>query len=267
MRVASQIVEKLLNLIQMQDLETGERLPAERQLCELLAVSRPSLREAIQQLNSIGVTESRTGAGTFVKDKRKALQLNASPTSGTSLSDQLLIETLTPLLDADPLYRLDVQEARVVLEGGTAWYAAQRATDEDIRKIRYYYDELAARQADGDTAQAAAADANFHLAIAEASHNVVLLQMMKNVFHLLQHNVVLARRKIYTKNYGFDTLHAQHLAVLEAISRHYPEAAKAAVCEHIDFVVQQVGQIDAFEARLQRASRLPVDPFLPIHSE
>lgn len=266
MKVASQIVEKLLHLIAQQGLQVGERLPAERQLCALLGVSRPSLREAIQQLNSLGVTLSRTGAGTFVKDQRKALQLHASLTSGQTLNDHRLIETLAPLLEADPLYRLDVQEARVILEGGTAWYAAQRATDEDISKIRFYYNELAASQADGDTAQAAAADANFHLAIAEASHNVVLLQMMKNVFHLLQHNVVLARRKIYTKTYGFDTLHAQHLAVLEAIGRHDPDAAKAAVCEHIDFVVQQVGQIEAFEARLQRASRLPVDPFLPIHS-
>lgn len=267
MKVASQIVEKLLDLIQTRQLKTGDRLPAERQLCELLNVSRPSLREAIQQLNSIGVTFSRMGAGTFVKDQQKALQLHATLRTGESLNDQLMIETLRPLLDTDPLYRLDVQEARVVLEGGTAWYAAQRATKDDIDKIRYYYDELSSSQAHGDTAQAAAADANFHLAIAEASHNVVLLQMMKNVFHLLQHNVVLARRKIYTKTYGFDTLHAQHLAVLDAINRREPETAKAAVCEHIDFVVQQVGQIDAFEARLQRVARLPVEPFLPTHPD
>ena len=92
-----------------------------------------------------------------------------------ALSDNLILQTLTPLLDADPLYRLDVQEARIVLEGGTAWYAAQRASKQDIEKIRFHYEQLANSQAHGDTEQAAIADANFHLAIAEASQNAVLL--------------------------------------------------------------------------------------------
>lgn len=138
-------------------------------------------------------------------------------------------------MDADPLYRLDVQEARIVLEGGTAWYAAQRATKQDIEKIRFYYEQLANSQAHGDTEQAAIADANFHLAIAEASQNAVLLQMMKNVFHLMRHNVVLARRKIYTEHYGFETLHTQHMAMMNAIIACDSELARKAVGEHIEF--------------------------------
>ncbi|MBP0656354.1 FCD domain-containing protein, partial [Mycobacterium tuberculosis] len=112
---------------------------------------------------------------------------------------------------------------------GTAWYAAQRATKQDIEKIRFYYEQLANSQAHGDTEQAAIADANFHLAIAEASQNAVLLQMMKNVFHLLRHNVVLARRKIYTEHYGFETLHTQHMAMMNAIIARDSELARKAV--------------------------------------
>ncbi|MEG1991589.1 MAG: FCD domain-containing protein, partial [Christensenella sp.] len=100
------------------------------------------------------------------------------------------------------------------------------------------------------------ADAKFHLAIAEASHNLVLIQMMRGLFDLLQYNVVLGRRKVYTEAHRFDQLHDQHFQVMHAIERRDPEAARNAVCGHIEFVVQQVRSIDEEDARRQRASRL-----------
>lgn len=261
MKVATQVIEQLMLLIDSHGLQDGERLPAERQLCEQLGVSRTSLREALQQLNSVGITESRTGSGTFVKDRQKAKDYRPLEALADDLSDTLIMQTLTPLLEQDPLYRLDVQEARIVLEGGTAWYAAQRATRQDIEKIQFYYHQLAESQAHGDTEQAASADANFHLAIAEASQNAVLLQMMKNVFHLLRHNVVLARRKIYTEHYGFETLQAQHSMILNAITKHDANTARQAIGQHIEFVIQQVTKIDEATARQQRISRLAAQPF------
>ena len=257
MKVATQVIEQLISLIDREGLKNGDRLPAERHLCERLDVSRTALREAIQQMNSVGITESRIGSGTFVKDVQTIKQRQPL----VALSDNLILQTLTPLLDADPLYRLDVQEARIVLEGGTAWYAAQRASKQDIEKIRFHYEQLANSQAHGDTEQAAIADANFHLAIAEASQNAVLLQMMKNVFHLLRHNVVLARRKIYTEHYGFETLHTQHMAMMNAIIARDSELARKAVGEHIEFVIKQVAKIDEATARRQRVSRLATDAF------
>lgn len=260
-KVATQIIEKLIALIECEGYQDGERLPAERQLCEQLGVSRTSLREAIQQMNGIGITESRLGAGTFVKNRQLAHCHQPLERLADNLSESLILQTLTPLMEYDPLYRLDVQEARIILEGGTAWYAAQRATSADIDKIQFFYQQLSDSQAHADTAQAASADANFHLAIAEASHNAVLLQMMKNVFHLLRHNVVLARRKIYTKHYDFDKLHSQHFAIVQAIRQHDPEQARQTVGEHIEFVIQQVSKIEASEARQQRVSRLAMDGF------
>ena len=256
MKVATQIIEQLILLIDNNGLQDGDRLPSERQLCQRLGVSRTSLREALQHMNSLGIVESRTGSGTYIKDRQKAHHDQPMGVLADKLADSLIVQTLTPLLDHDSRYRLDVQEARIVLEGGTAWYAAQRATPQDIEKIRFYYQQLSDSQAHGDTAQAATADANFHLAIAEASQNAVLLQMMKNVFHLLRHNVVLARRKIYTEHYDFDTLHAQHFAILKAIEQHDTEAARESVGTHIKFVIQQVTKIDEAMARQERISRL-----------
>ena len=244
MKVSDKVVQDLRTLVEKNQMQVGDRLPAERKLCEQLGVSRSSLREAIQQLTSQGMLVSKVGAGTFLQ------QLP------TNWSQYQIVQPLSNLIDEDPAYRFDVQEARMVLEGGTAWYAAQRATAEDLKNIRACYEQIAHFQILGDDDQAAIADAKFHLAIAEASHNLVLIQMMRGLFDLLQYNVVLGRRKVYTEAHRFDQLHDQHFQVMDAIERQDPEAARSAVCGHIEFVVQQVRMIVEEDARRQHASRL-----------
>lgn len=244
MKVSDKIVQSLRMLIEQNNMQVGDRLPAERKLCEQLGVSRSSLREAIQQLVSQGLLLSKVGAGNYLQQ----LPIH--------WSQQTIVEPLSNLIDVDPEYRFDVQESRLILEGGTAWYAAQRATAEDIVKIRTCYDEIAHYQSLGEDDEAARADAKFHLAIAEASHNVVLIQLMRSLFDLLQFNVVLGRRKVYSESHRFDQLQDQHLNVITAIERQDPEAARQAVCGHIEFVIKQVRSIDEEEARQQRVSRL-----------
>lgn len=244
MKVSDKVVQRLRLLIEKSNVQVGARLPAERQLCEQLGVSRSSLREAIQQLITAGIIQSKPGAGTYLK------QLPAH------WSQHQIVEPLSGLMDQDPEYRFDVQEARMVLEGGTAWYAAQRATPSDLSNIRQCFEQISHFQALGDDAQAAIADAKFHLAIAEASHNLVLIQMMRSLFDLLQYNVMLGRRKVYSTPQHFEQLYDQHFKVLDAIERQDPEAARKAACGHIEFVVQRVRMIDEEVARRQRSSRL-----------
>lgn len=244
MKVADQVYQDLVLLIEKQQLAVGDRLPSERKLSETLGVSRSSIREAIQKMHSQGMVSSRMGAGNYIE---KSI--------GDDWHTHYIAEPLGALYQRDPLFRFDVQEARVILEGGTAWYAAQRATSDDITQIETCYNALTEYQRTGDTQQAAIADANFHLAIAEASHNLVLIQMMRSVFELLQSNVVLARQKIYTQAYGFDDLHLQHAQILTAIKNQDPQLARDAVSGHIEFVIGQIHAIEEADARIERASR------------
>ena len=161
-------------------------------------------------------------------------------------------------MSEDPDYRYDVQEARAVLESGTAWYAAKPPSEEDRQMIREAYERLLHYQAQAQDELSADADAAFHLAIAEASHNVVLIQMMRNVFKLLRYNVALGRRKLYADQQRFDQLNLQHAEVLEAIERRDPEAASRAVRQHLDFVIQEVREIDEAEVRRLRKNRLDI---------
>ncbi|MFW2079059.1 transcriptional regulator LldR [Acinetobacter sp. ULE_I010] len=244
MKVSDKTVQSLRILIEQTHMQVGDRLPAERKLCEQLGVSRSSLREAISQLSSMGMLLSKVGAGTYLQHLPH------------NWSQHQIVQPISELIDQDPSYRFDVQEARMILEGGTAWYAAQRATPEDLVKIREYYDQIAHFQSIGDADKASMADAYFHLAIAEASHNLVLIQVMRGFFDLLQYNVVLGRQKVYSESHRFDQLHDQHFQVMDAIERKDPEAARKAVCGHIEFVIQQVRSIGEEDARRERASRL-----------
>ena len=176
MRLSDTVAEKLLDLIQERGIPPGGRLPAERSLAQSLGVSRTALREAIQKLSSHGILASRAGAGTFLQTD--ALQW-----------PQQAISPLATLMLADQDYRYDVLEARCTLESGTAAYAAQRATAKDKANIQRCFDQMIEYQRRGDGAQASRADAQFHLAIAEASHNLVLLQIMRGLFELVMSTV------------------------------------------------------------------------------
>ncbi len=246
MTVIDHSIQKLAEMLETLGLNVGDRLPAERKLCEMLSMSRATLREALSQLNAQGMLSKRQGSGSY---------LNAHP-SLWSISPNLNV--LGSLMSEDPDYRYDVQEARAVLESGTAWYAAKRASEEDRQMIREAYERLLHYQAQGQDELSADADAAFHLAIAEASHNVVLIQMMRNVFKLLRYNVALGRRKLYADQQRFDQLNLQHAEVLEAIERRDPEAASRAVRQHLDFVIQEVREIDEAEARRLRKNRLDI---------
>lgn len=244
MTAKTSLISALGEIIKDQGIEIGERLPAERKLCEMLSISRTRLRELLKQLTAQGLIDTKIGSGTFLRQEPAMWKIESH------------LNQIGQLLSQDPDYRFDVQEARAVLEGGTAWYASLRATDEEKAHIREAYEKLQHYQQIGDLARAADADANFHLAIAEASHNVVLIQLMRNVFELLHHNVVLARHKMYTDTVMANQLNEQHAELLNAIEQKDAHSALKSVQQHIHYVIDQVKEIDEAEARQERKNRL-----------
>lgn len=175
-RLSDDIVAQLEAMILEGTLKSGERLPAERVLAEQFGVSRPSLREAIQKLVAKGLLVSRQGGGNYVTESL-----------GATFSDPLL-----HLLEGNPEAQRDLLEFRHTLEGSCAYYAALRATSLDHQRLTEAFEALQACYARNDqvSAEEGAADARFHLAIAEASHNTVLLHTIKGLFDLLRRNVV-----------------------------------------------------------------------------
>ncbi len=206
-RLSDDIVEQLEGMILEGTLKSGERLPAERALAERFGVSRPSLREAIQKLAAKGLLVSRQGGGNYVVESL-----------GSTFIDPLL-----HLLESNPEAQRDLLEFRQTLEASCAYYAALRATEVDRERLTAAFDALQdcyARDDEVSRAEEGAADARFHLAIAEASHNAVLLHTIRGLFDLLRRNVVTNIGGMYQQRTETrDMLISQHrdlyLAIIE----------------------------------------------------
>jgi GntR family transcriptional repressor for pyruvate dehydrogenase complex len=242
-RLSDDIVAQLETMILEGTLKAGERLPAERALAERFGVSRPSLREAIQKLAARGLLISRQGGGTFVSDSL-----------GSSFSDPL-VQILANNVEA----QRDLLEFRHTLEGSCAYYAALRATEPDHERLHEAYRALQscyARGADVCRAEEGAADARFHLAIAEASHNAVLLHTIRNLFDLLQRSMVVNIGGLYAqRSETRSMLMNQHRELYEAIMERRAEDARKISSRHILYV-QEVLQEAKHEAqRTARAQR------------
>ena len=221
-RLSDDIVSQLEALILEGSLKTGERLPAERALAERFGVSRPSLREAIQKLVAKGLLVSRQGGGNYVAEGL-----------GATFSDPLL-----HLLESSPEAQRDLLEFRHTLEGSGAFYAAQRATELDRERLREAFEELQqcyAGVGKVTRAQEGAADARFHLAIAEASHNAVLLHTIRALFDLLKRNVLTNIGGMYAqRSETREMLMLQHGELYAAIIDGQAELARQISNRHID---------------------------------
>ena len=249
MRLADHVVEKLLALVQDRGLQPGQKLPAERQLAEELGVSRTSVREAIQKLVSQGVLSARRGDGTYVQSRPTAHWL------------QEAMQPLAGLMDADPHYRYDVLETRHALETSTAWLAAQRATAQDKAHIQRCFEVMLQHQQSGHAELAARADAQFHLAIAEASHNLVLVQVMHSLFTVVLSTVERNRHDMFRLSapVTLQALTAQHQALMQAILDGEPQRARECIGEHLEHVRTTIQRMDEDRARRERSMRLPLD--------
>ena len=242
-RLSDDIVEQLEGMILEGTLKSGERLPAERALAERFGVSRPSLREAIQKLAAKGLLVSRQGGGNYVVDSL-----------GSTFSDPLL-----HLLESNPEAQRDLLEFRQTLEASCAYYAALRATEVDRERLTAAFEALQdcyARADEVSRVEEGAADARFHLAIAEASHNAVLLHTIRGLFDLLKRNVVTNIGGMYQQRTETrDMLINQHRDLYLAIIEGRAEQARDVSTRHLLYVQEVLEEVRQEVQRMARAER------------
>jgi len=231
-KLSSAVTHQIEKLILRGILRPGERLPAERELSERLGVSRPSLREAIAELQSKGLLTARAGAGIFVAD-----------VLGSAFS-----EALTKLFATHDEAVFDYLSFRRDMEGLAAERAAKLGTDTDLAVIQAVYEKMSAAQGKRNPADEAQLDADFHLAIIEASHNVVMLHMMRSMYQLLREGVFYNRSIMFKQRMTRDTLLDQHRAINDALQARDAVRARKAVESHLDFVETALNQNRKAEA-------------------
>ena len=223
-KLSNAVVRQVELLILRGILRPGERLPSERELAERLGVSRPSLREAVADLQERGLLNARPGAGIFVAD-----------VLGSAFS-----EALVRLFANHDEAVFDYISFRRDMEGLAAERAARLGSDTDLQVIDAIFSRMEAAHPKRDPSDEAEVDAEFHMAIIEASHNVVMLHMMRSMYDLLRQGVFYNRQIMFKNRMTRDQLLDQHRAINDAIQTRDSAAARAAVAVHLDYVEQSL---------------------------
>ena len=214
------VIRQIEGLILRGILRPGERLPSERELSERMGVSRPSLREALADLQTRGLLASRAGAGVYVAD-----------VLGSAFSPALVKLFAT---HDDAVF--DCLSFRRDMEGLAAERAAQLGSDTDLKVIDTILRKMETAHQKRNPADEAALDADFHLSIIEASHNIVMLHMMRSMYELLREGVFYNRSIMFKQRMTREALLDQHRAINTALQARDPAAARGAVEAHLGFV-------------------------------
>jgi GntR family transcriptional repressor for pyruvate dehydrogenase complex len=210
--LAHEVAEQLVELIAASP-STEVALPAERQLCEQLEVSRNVLREALAALDQMGLIETRGKTRLGIPPRARVQRLSRLPADGSARE-----------LLADPI------EVRRIIEPATAALAATRADAEAIAEIERWLDLMeAGAAADRSVVDE---DAGFHVAVARATENQMLIDLVGALGDALRHSRELSFRPADATAGAI----ADHRAILDAIRAADPEAARRAMGDHLTHV-------------------------------
>jgi len=212
-KVYEEVAQQIERLI-LKKLRPGDKLPSERELAEMLKVSRSSIRDAIRGLELRGLVEPRQGAGTIVRES--AVEPLANPFASALKRRK---EMVSELLDF-----------RKMLEPPLAARAATHASADEISELEEILQRQEAKQSQGEPA--VAEDAEFHYSVALASGNGVVLKVLDIIMDLLRDT---RERSLQVEGRPQKSL-AGHRRILAAIKRHDAEGAKSAMRRHIEDV-------------------------------
>lgn len=204
--IVDEVYAQIKNNIVNGTWKPGDKIPSEHELCQMFKVSRVSVRSAIQKMRAIGIITTRHGQGSFISQ---------------SIQDRILND-LTPIMNITEREFMDMMEFRETIEFKCIDLAVQRADEEDIRRIEQALEKMVAGQS--DYKKYTAADIEFHVAIAKASKNEILYQVVKNT-HAYSEFLEEMNRVFGVSEESVEG----HIQQLEALKRRDSEAVKVLI--------------------------------------
>jgi GntR family transcriptional repressor for pyruvate dehydrogenase complex len=211
-RLYTKIVDQIQRRILAGELKVGDTLPSERELAEQFQVSRTAVREAVKTLSEKGLVEVYAGRGTFI-------------TNGTNKAVRSSLGMMMKIGQADGTR--DLVEVREIFEPEIAGLAAVRAGKESIAAMQRAFEIM--DQALNDAETFIEADLDFHLSLAEASQNAIILALIDFIVDLLREQ----RTRIFFVEGGPQRGQMHHKRILEAVVQHDPAAAREEMRMHL----------------------------------
>ena len=217
-RIAEKVVNQLRNLIAGGVLKVGDRLPSERELSEQMVVSRTSVREALQVLEAQGILETVHGGGSIVRN----------------IAEKEIRRPIERFIEDDKARVLELAELRAFMEAWAARTAAKDRTDEELKTIQGYLEEM---EKDFEKGQIRyEVDFKYHAEIAAATHNTIYLHLMDNIYQLILYSIKIHREEVFVSRDDQQTILDHHRKIFNAIRDGNPDTAEAAMKEHLAFV-------------------------------
>jgi GntR family transcriptional regulator, transcriptional repressor for pyruvate dehydrogenase complex len=214
-RLYEQIVQQIEESILKGSLKAGDQLPAERELAIRFGVSRTAVREAVKALREKGLVEAYSGRGTFITD-------------GTSQAVRQSFDLMVKI--GQPEGSTDLAEVRSILEPEIAALAAERAEESDRATLREAVAVMDRSLKDADAY--IEADLDFHLALAEAAANPLILSLIDSIVGLLREQ----RLRIFQVEGGPQRGQIHHKRILEAMEKRDAKMARDAMKAHLEQV-------------------------------
>lgn len=226
LRTHEQVLAEIEKRLSAGQLKPGDRLPPERQLAEVLGVSRGAVREALRVLEAIGVVEAGTGSG---------------PSSGSTIvTDSMagMAMVLRVHFELASFTPRDLIEVRLLIERLAATEAAEKATEEDIEDLRSLVDQMRGVHT---TSSYNDLDAAFHVRVAQISGNRLIAALMAALREALRRAMVSAFERLTNPLETMGLLTKEHAAVVEAIAAADGATAAEVVTRHIHNFYDAVG--------------------------
>lgn len=215
--VKNQVFDQLRDQIMERTWAPGAKIPSENALAEAFGVSRVSIREALQMLASLGLLETRHGGGTYVRD----------------YAGEVLFSPLLPMLALDTLDILHVLEFRKIVESGIASLVVKRAGKAEIAELEAAFRDMEEHR--NDARAFAQADLSFHLALAKATGNPVIVKVNAVITDILKVSMYGIVGSLGTK----DGLY-YHRKILEAIKAQDGPLAESLMADHVERTIRRL---------------------------
>jgi len=206
----TKIVNSLLALIKQKRLRPGNKLPPERELAQIMNVSRPSLRTALQTLATMNVIEIHPGSGAYV----------------SGLDPERMVQHLGFIFALDDSSLLQLFDVRRTLEVRTVTLAAHSIVEEEIAKLEEHLWAWDSARNDDEREEA---DREFHRSIAKAARNPILHRFVSIVNELGKES----RCRSYHLPDAIDKTREEHRAIIDALRMHDAEGAQQAMLDHL----------------------------------
>ncbi|WP_059106049.1 FadR/GntR family transcriptional regulator [Shouchella shacheensis] len=219
-RKISEIVrQQIEDMIQRGEIQPGEKLDSVVKLADQFNVSRSAVREALSAMRAVGIVTIKQGEGTFVN------KYDFSNVVHSVSRERIIAKT----------EMLELFEMRKIIEVGAAELAAEKREEAHLQALEHALKDM--KEAEPEESLGEAADVTFHLALAEASKNSMMIDMMQQLSETLRKTMFESRRAwLFSRRDTLERLYEEHERIYKAIKKQEPEEARVAMLCHLQNV-------------------------------